>query len=595
MIRPSGLAGLLIGAVLGLACTSPSGGAMGMNGGTGGSAGSGTGGGPDTGGSAGPDAGAPDAQPSTFEPDLTPLPDTDTVPGPAPLRRLSLLEYGNTIRDLLGLAAPAPSVRSRFLSDFDTGHSGFTRGTPIVNGQDVLAFLLSGEVIGAAAAQKLPVLLPCNPIPTGEAEREACAVEFIAAFGLRAYRRPLAQKESDKLLALYRTLRGTDAGDSFEEAIGDLVTAMVNAPELLYHAEQEPMPVVKEGRLVRFGQYQLASRLSYLFWASTPDQSLLDAAREGQLADTAQLVRQAQRLFADDRARDAVKDFYWQWEEGEALDEVAKDPALVDFSPAVARSMIEESREFAASLFFGAQADGRLETLLTGTGSFADAGLAKIYGLPAPMGMGLQPVSLSATERSGIFTRAAFLALKADAGQSNPVMRGEAILRRVMCLELPVPNVDIPSPPAPSPGVTTRARFASVDNQVCAMACHTVIDPIGFAFENYDAIGAYRTKDQGEPVDASGAVKMVFASDLVFKDALDLMPQLAASNEARDCMATQWLRYLLRRREAPGEGPTERALGHLFRDRGYDMRHLPFGLVRSHLFTHRAFMEGETL
>jgi hypothetical protein len=202
-------------------------------------------------------------------------------------------------------------------------------------------------------------------------------------------------------------------------------------------------------------------------------------------------------------------------------------------------------------------------------------------------------VSLSATERSGIFTRAAFLARKAEAGESNPVARGQAILRRVMCLDLPVPNVDIPPPPDPSPGVTTRERYDSVDQHPCAIACHRIIDPIGFAFENYDTIGAYRTMDHGKSVDAAGAVRNVFASDLVFKNAVELMPQLARSAEARDCMPTQWLRYLLRRREVPSEAPTQRALARVFSQRGYDMRHLLFGLVRSLPFTHRVLMNGE--
>ena len=590
MLRPLGPARLLI--ALGLACTGPGGGSA-MNPGTGGSANAGAGGGAGTGGAA-PDAGMPDAQPAgAFDPELYPLPDRDTVPGPVPLRRLSLDEYSNTIRDLLGIAAPAPSLRDRFSRDIESADSGFLRGSPI-NGNDALAFLLSGEAIGASAAQMLAVLLPCNPIPTSEAEQDVCVTRFITAFGLRAYRRPLAAKEADRLLALYRTLRGPEAGDTFEQAIGDLVTAMVNAPELLYHNEQGPNPPVKERGLVRFGPYEVASRLSYLLWQSVPDQALLDAARDGKLNNTEGIVRQAVRLYADQRARSGIEDFHWQWLEGWGVDELPKDPALVDFSPQVAASMIEESRRFAAGLFFGPDADGKLETLLTGRQSFVDAGLAKIYGLPAPMGTGLQPVSLSASERAGIFTRAAFLTRKAEAAESHPVMRGQTILRRVMCVDIPIPNVDIPPAPEPSPGVTTRERFESVDKQMCAITCHNVIDPLGFAFEHYDAIGAYRTMERGKPIDASGAINNFFASgDLAFKDAVDLMPKLARTPEARECLPTQWLRYLLRRREIASEAPTQKALVQLFRERGFDMRHLLFGVVRSLPFTHRPLVAGE--
>lgn len=593
MVRPLRSARSLIGVALaGLACSSPLGAGNGMAAGSGGSAAAGAGG-AGTGGAGAADGGA-DARPiGRFDPDPGPLPDRDTIPGPAPLRRLSLLEYRNTIRDLVAIEAPAPALRGRFSADVGAGDSWFTQGAPIVRGEDAVAFLLSGEAIGATAAQRVATLLPCTPIPTTDAEQEACAVKFIGTFGSRAYRRPLTQKEANKLLALYRTLRGPDAADSFEEAIGDLVTAMVNAPELLYHREQGPSPPIKDGRLVRFGSYEIASRLSYLFWASMPDQQLFDAARDEQLTSD-RIVQQARRLFEDPRTREGVEDFHWQWLEGDGLDQMVKDPALGDFSPALVRSMGDESRAFAASLFFGPQADGKLETLLAGTASFADAGLAKIYGLPAPMGTGLQPVTLDANQRAGIFTRAAFLARKAEASDSNPVMRGDAILRRMLCIELGIPpDVVIPPVSEPRPGVTTRERFESVDQQLCGRACHGLIDPLGFALENYNAIGAYRTMDQGKAIDASGAIQNVFASDLVFKNAIELMPQLAKSEEARDCLPTQWLRYFLRRREVSSERPTQRALARMFRERGGDMRYLLVGLVRSRVFTHRPLMIGE--
>jgi Protein of unknown function (DUF1592)/Protein of unknown function (DUF1588)/Protein of unknown function (DUF1595)/Protein of unknown function (DUF1585) len=596
MVRLLGPSRLIAVALAGLACAGPPGAGQGMNEGGAGSGGSGTGGtgGAATGGSttAG-DAGTPDAQaPGTFVPDPTPLPDRDTVPGQAPLRRLTLLEYTNTIRDLLGIDGAGSKGRGRFAVDY-LGDWGFPQGAFITTSVDALAFLESGEAIGADAARKLPVLLPCNPIPTAEGEQEACAGKFITTFGLRAYRRPLAQKESDKLLALYRTLRGPEVADTFEQAIGDLVEAMVNAPEFLYHREQGPNPPVREGRLLRFGQYELASRLSYLFWGSMPDQTLLDAARDGRLNTTEGLVQQAARLFADDRARGAIEEFHWHWLEGEGFEDITRDPTFIDFSPKVALSMIDESRAFTASLFFGAQADGKLETLLTGTASLVDAGLAKIYGLPAPAGMGLVPVSLDARQRAGIFTRAAFLTRKSYDDQSNPVSRGDAILRRLLCLEIPIPSdIVIPPLPEPRPGATTRERLESLDKQACAVACHSLIDPLGFALENYDAIGAYRTTDQGKPVDASGSLSIP-SGTLTFKDAIDLMPQLARTQEARNCMATQWLRYLLRRRELVTEEATLRALARDFGDRGLDMRHLLFGLVRSRPFTHRTPMDGE--
>src|SRR6185436_20654905 len=135
------------------------------------------------GGAGGADAGAVDARPTgSFDPVPGPLPDRDTIPGPAPLRRLSLLEYRNTIRDLVAIEAPAPALRGRFSADVGAGDSWFMQGAPIVRSEDAVAFLLSGEAIGATAAQRVATLLPCLPIPTTDADQEACAIKFIGTF-----------------------------------------------------------------------------------------------------------------------------------------------------------------------------------------------------------------------------------------------------------------------------------------------------------------------------------------------------------------------------------------------------------------------------
>jgi hypothetical protein len=590
MIRSRRLTSALrCAALLGLGCTGPATtikGSPDSTGGTGGASGRG----------GGNDAGASDSAPTPPKgPDLPPLPDSTTVPGVAPLRRLTNLEYANTIRDLLGVAAPSPSSRSRFLADTNAGTSGFNQGYPVARAEDALAFLLSAEEIATTVAQKLSSLLPCAPVPATDTEQDACADKFITQFGRRAFRRPLLANEVDKLRALYKAQRSPEAGATFEQAIGDLVTAMVQAPELLYHWELGPNAPIKDGPLVRFNAYELASRLSYLFWASMPDDQLLAAAEAGQLSSPEQIVREARRLLAADRARDAVQDFHWQWLEADGLDEVAKDPTFTNYAPQVARSMIDESRAFAASVFLGPQANGKLQTLLTSPSSFVDAGLAKIYGVPAPAGAGLQPVTLSASERAGILTRAAFLATKADASDSNPIRRGETLMRRLFCMDLTDPvNVDIPMVPPPMPGVSTRERYEANGTLPCAAACHNAfVDQIGYAFENYDAIGAYRIVDGGKPVNAGGAFTLPSGAAFKFSNAIELTGLLAQSDDVRQCMTTQWLRYLLRRREIATEAPTVQALLGVFRSSGDDLRELMVALARTRTFTHRTLSPGE--
>jgi hypothetical protein len=173
-------------------------------------------------------------------------------------------------------------------------------------------------------------------------------------------------------------------------------------------------------------------------------------------------------------------------------------------------------------------------------------------------------------------------------------LRGDTILRRLLCLELhEPPDIQIPPLPEPAPGLTTRKRFESHGRQPCAAACHSLIDPLGYAFENYDGTGAYRTIDSGEPVDATGSITLDAGVTITFKNAVDLMGTLAHHDRVRQCLTTQWLRYLLHRREVEGEAPSQQALLEAFRASGDDLRELMVALTRSRAFTHRTLSPGE--
>jgi len=169
------------------------------------------------------------------------------------------------------------------------------------------------------------------------------------------------------------------------------------------------------------------------------------------------------------------------------------------------------------------------------------------------------------------------------------------VLRRVLCLDVEVPaNMEIPEVKPPSPGVTTRERFEEHSKNACA-SCHLLLDPIGFAFENYDGIGRYRTTDNGQPVNASGTLQLGAGAPVKFKDAVELMPALAAADEVKACMATQWARYLLRREETKGDMPSLEGIQKAFRDSSFDMRELLVAIVSSDAFTRRTPAVGEVL
>ena len=544
-------------------------------------------------GGASPDAGEPPGPGpdggATPGSEIPPLADGRSVPGPVPLRRLTVLEYNNTVRDLVGAGAPVFSGAR--LGHDQTDWASFARGAVIASGEDARELMRAAEEIAEAAVRDLPALLPCSMPLQGRADEDACADQFIAGFGLRAYRRPLDAAERDKLRALYQRHRGAEIAGTFPEAIGDVVAAMLEAPEFLYRGERRAAAPVMDGALVRFDGYQLASRLSYLFWDSMPDEALFTAAAGGKLDTTTQLVKQARRLLADPRAADAVKDFHLQLVEADGLDELQKDPIFPGFGPALARAMIDETRAFAASVYVGPRADGKLRTLLTSPTAFLDGPLARFYGAPEPAGG--EPVALPANQRAGLLTRAAFLASHADASETNPVRRGDTVLRRLLCLSMPEPSdINIPIVPEPRPTDTTRQRFEAHGRLACAVECHQkIVDPLGYAFEHYDAVGAWRTTDNGQPVDSRATV--VFPSERIeFDDAVALSGILAQRPQVRDCMSVHWLRYLLRRQELPQESATVDALAAFYRQAD-DLRELMVALVRTKTFTHRSLSRGE--
>ncbi len=512
--------------------------------------------------------------------------DSDTVPGPAPLRRLTRLEYENTVRDLLGLTTVPKGKIGTFSADQESAASGFLRGGSVTAAPDARALLLAAEELSAAALQQVPALLPCAPVPAAAPEQDACADKFIAGFGRRAYRRPLTDAELEDARGLYRAQRAPDAGATFPQAIANVVTAMLQSPYFLYRWELGPAAPLKEGQLIRFNQHEVASRLSYLFWSSMPDDKLFAAADGGKLSTPDQVAAEARRLLADARASDALNDFHLQWLSMGGLADMPKDPSLTDYNPEVAQAMLKETREFVASVFLGPKADGKLETLLTSNASFANAALAKIYGLKDVTGNDLKPVTFDPAQRSGLFTQGTFLSVKADAIDSHPIKRGDSMLSKLLCMHLEVPaNIVIPPLPEPLPGQTTRERVSVHSDSACA-TCHKLLDPIGFAFENYDAIGAYRTTDAGKPVDASGVFPLG-SGELKFKNAIELLPQLAKTPEVQDCMVTQWWRYALRRGELPSEEPSLKLVREAFQQSGHDMRELLVAFTRTRAFSHR--------
>ena len=501
----------------------------------------------------------------------TPPPMGPNAPGAAPLRRLTVREYGNTLRDLLG-ASPTGDL------GVDQDAAGFAVGGPVTTSGDAARLLDAAEQLAAGAATKIGSLVPCAPVPADAAGQGECAKKFIAQFGRRAFRRPLGPDEAADLFAVYTAHRGGDINYPFDQAIRSVVAAMLTSPFFLYRAEGASLPPIKEGGLVRFNPHELASRLSYTLWGSMPDDQLFAEVDAGRLGTPDQIEAQARRMLKDPKARDAIADFHLQWLYVDGLPrEPPKDPKFASYTPALVTAMLAETADFANQVFAG---DGKLERLLTAPWTPTDPALAKLYGAPDP------------AQRAGVLTQASFLAMHATATDTNPVRRGAVVLRRLLCNDVQPPvNMDVGQPKPPAPGLTTRERFAEHAMDPCA-TCHRLTDPIGFAFENYDAIGAWRTTEQGKKVDATGTLALS-DGDLKFDDAVGLARGLAGARDVRQCLATQWLRYFTRRNESAGDTASLEAASDAFARSGYDLRELLVALTRTRAFTHRSPSAGE--
>jgi hypothetical protein len=530
--------------------------------------------------------GSPGGPPITGSPVGGPQPsDMPNVPGPAPLRRLSVREYRNTVRDLLGVDVPAGVD---FAIDRDT--AGFSVGSPVATSTDASRLLEAADQLSTAVAGRLPGLLPCPTVPADNAGQSACAQQFIQKFGRRAFRRPLSADEVADLKAVYDAHRGAEINQGFPQAIQAVVAAMLVSPNFLYRNELGSATPLREGQgsnvVLRFNGHEMASRLSYALWGSMPDDQLFAQADANKLGSAADIEGQVRRMLGDPKAAQTMEDFHLQWLEVDSLAKAPKEASFKDFTPQLVQAMLAETVGFTRDLM-SAGGSGKLAELLTGNVAVGDPALAKLYGAAA----GGMPDS---KQRAGILTQASFLATHATSQDSNPVRRGAVVLKRLLCDEVPPPpNEDIPPPEPPKPGVTTRERFTKHDESMCA-TCHKLTDPIGFSFEHYDAIGAFRQTDQGKPVDATGSLELE-GQQLRFNDVIELAPALAGSKKVQACVARQWLRYLVRRPETPGDEASLKLAGEAFEKSGFDLRELLVALAKTRAFTHRTLNPGETL
>ncbi len=513
--------------------------------------------------------------------------------GPLPLIRLSHREYNNTIRDLLGDTsnpatdwAPDNATTQGFEAPTDVAKLVIT---------DVESESLA-IVDRAITANRLTPLIPCTNPAAGTAET-TCARSFITTFGRRAFRRPVTAVEQTDLMTVFTTARGVDVAADFTNAIGWVVKAMLQSPNFLYHWEMGPTKPVKDGTLVSLTPHQIASRLSYFLWKSMPDEALLTAADMGQLTTPEQVAAQAVRLLTDKtKAISALYDFHRQWLLYLNLEQLAKNTTLYPFVTEAFKAALEpEIQNFISSVFLGG--DGSLKTLFTAPYAYVNQSTAIVYGVSVT-GAAMQKVDLNPAQRAGILTQAAFQSTMGAPGGSFPVRRGLAVWEQILCGPRIAPIANVPEPPKVDGQtiVTTRQQFAVHASPAC-VGCHKNFDSLGFAFENYDGVGQYRTMENGQMVDASGTGMTPGGATYSFKNAIELANFLATSDEVKTCLGRQWFRYFLGRMEVEADkGSIQLAVKQAAdKDPNFSVTEMLFSAVRSKSFRMRLPGAGEPL
>ena len=340
--------------------------------------------------------------------------------------------------------------------------------------------------------------------PAGSADELACAKKILSGLARRAYRRPVTDGDVQALLGLYQKAR--QDGD-FEAGITRALQGMLVYPEFLFRIENDP-PNLAAGTPYKISDLELASRLSFFLWSSIPDDTLLDAAARGQLKDPAVLEQQVRRMLADSRSKALVRNFAGQWLYLRNMRTVGPDPmAFPEFDENLREGFARETELFIED---NLREDRSVINLLNANYTFVNERLARFYGISNIYGSSFRRVTLSNDERKGLLGQGAILTVTSYANRTSPTIRGKWLLENFLGTPPPPPPPNVPSlkeQNAQSGAILTmRQRMeAHRANPACAV-CHTRMDPLGFALENFDAIGQWRTTEGNTPINTSGVL-----------------------------------------------------------------------------------------
>ena len=501
------------------------------------------------------------------------------------LRRLTHGQYNNTVHDLL---REASSPASQFPpEDFVDGFKDQYEALSVSPIQTE-AYALAAERLAANAFRRGDSrgLLPCQ---AGSAD-SACRVKFIETFGRHAFRRPLTEKEIARYNALFQAQKDRFTGAQV------VIQAMLQSPNFLFWLDQTPNSQWKA--------YATASRLSYFLWNTMPDDTLLDSAASGELSTPDGLERVTRRMLADPKAKQGFDEFVSEWLRFDRALTAARERRMFPlFSRELVSSMTEEAKHFLGDLVWN---NKNFMEAFTANYSFVNSSLAAIYKVSPPARDFDRVEFPTEDERPGLLGQALFLTLTSKPEGTAPTGRGLFVREQFLCQHVPPPppGVDTNLPPVQeSKPVTNRERMAMhATDKMCA-GCHTLIDPIGFGFEKFDAIGMHHDKAtllfmpvvedavkarSAKPkevyldVDTTGVITGL--QNAKFSNPREIGELLARTPECQECIVKQVFRYMAGRLETPADRPLLNQAFEDFRNSHFHFQELLISLAKGREF-----------
>jgi len=517
----------------------------------------------------------------------TQAPACSEIPWTSQIPRLTNTQYNRTVRDLLGvtgLTASNNALPSILLATDQAGGLS-TLGW---SGYTTVAGMISAQVMGDPTLREN--FIKCDPA------EETCLHDTIVEFGRRAFRRPLSEDEIERFEEVVAKGAEITPSGAPEEVAEALLYMFLVSPSFLQRSEISS-DEDDSGNFV-LSNHEVASRLSYMLWGSTPDEILLKAADDGKLETSAQILAQAERMLADDRARDMVVEFhryYLMMGPGGRWDTAQKDTELFPaFAPAQVPLMAEETLRFFDEVTFSG---GSFSDLLLSPVAFVNNVTAPLYDLdPADYGDALEQVTLDPDERPGFLTRAGFLNGYAHSTYTAPVLRGAFITKEIIGIPIdpPPPGADQTMLPDED-FATIREMFEVLTSSDDCASCHRAyINPPGFVMEGFDAAGAIQTVDalSGAPIDTEAEVLIdAVQGPVTVTDPADLMQKIAESPNAMRQYAKKWVGFAYERESDPLDACVVDGLADKMTAGGYTVLHLITDLTQTESFRVRA-VEG---